>query len=66
MPTERRNITQPTDWWAAFAEQAEAERLTLSEWIGAACVRMLPVDVRRGLSERTSRGRPANEEGNDG
>ncbi len=32
MTNERKNNTQPSDWWAAFEEQAKAEGLTLAAW----------------------------------
>ena len=58
MKTERRNITQPPDHWAAFAAQADSEGMTLSEWSGACCIANLPPDVAAGLSERPGMGRP--------
>lgn len=36
MTNERKNITQPSDWWAAFEEAAKAEGLTLAAWLGEA------------------------------
>ena len=56
--SERRNITQPADWWAAIAAAAAAESVTVSEWIGDACRKRLPVSVRRGLSVRPGAHRP--------
>ncbi|MCU0870706.1 MAG: hypothetical protein MUE50_00025 [Pirellulaceae bacterium] len=55
---ERRNITQPADWWAAIEAAAAAESVTVSEWIGEACRKRLPVSVRRGLSVRPGAHRP--------
>jgi hypothetical protein len=55
---ERRNITQPADWWAAIEAAAAAESVTVSEWIGEACRKRLPVLVRRGLSKRPPANRP--------
>ena len=46
MTNERKNITQPADWWSAFEEAAKAEGLTLSAWVGQACVFQLPASKR--------------------
>lgn len=54
----RKNITQPADWWAAFEDQANAEGVNLSEWVGACCVANLPVPVQKALRGRKSVGRP--------
>jgi len=56
--SERRNITQPADWWAAIEAAAQADGVTVSEWIGEACRKRLPVSVRRGLSDRPPANRP--------
>ncbi len=58
MTSERRNITQPADWWAAFEAEAKKDGLALSEWVGACCVANLPVAVSRGLTERPPANRP--------
>ena len=58
MKTERRNLTNPPDHWAAFAVQAESEGVSLSEWIGACCIANLPPDVASRLSDRPGMGRP--------
>lgn len=58
-PMQRINITQPSDWVEAFKAQAEKDGLTLSEWMGEACLARLPDKVRKKLSERTLVGRPA-------
>jgi hypothetical protein len=55
---ERRNITQPADWWAAIEAAAQADGVTVSEWIGEACRKRLPVSVRRELSRRPGAHRP--------
>ncbi len=55
---ERRNITQPADWWAAWEAQAAKEGLPLSTWIGERCNEGLSKKAQRQLSERVSRGRP--------
>ena len=59
MPTSenRKNITQPADWWDAFKAAADKEGLKLSEWIGNACCAALPKKVADKLSERL-KGRP--------
>ena len=56
--SERKNITQPADWWAAIEAAAQADGVTVSEWIGEACRKRLPVSVRRGLSVRPGAHRP--------
>lgn len=56
--SERRNITQPADWWAAIEAAAKADGVTVSEWIGEACRKRLPVSVRRELSRRPGAHRP--------
>jgi len=58
MTSERRNITQPADWWAAFEVAAKAEGVNLSEWIGACCVANVPVSVAEKLSTRPTVGAP--------
>lgn len=58
MKAERRNITQPADWWAAFEIQAAAEGLTLSEWMGECCRVYLEKGINSGLSERPAANRP--------
>lgn len=58
MNSERRNITQPADWWAAFEVESKKEGVSLAEWVGACCVANLPVSVSRALSERPTVGAP--------
>ena len=58
MSSERRNITQPADWWVAFELQAKAEGLTLSEWVGECCRVYVEKGVNNGLSERPAANRP--------
>lgn len=60
MKSQRKNITQPADWWDAFKKQAEAEGMTLSEWMGWACRAKLPrgIGILSGLSERPAAHRP--------
>jgi len=57
MTNERKNITQPADWWAVFEEEAEESGQTLSEWIGEACKRAVPKQFRVHLSDRVKPGR---------
>ncbi len=59
---ERKNITQPADWWAAFAAEAAKRGLTLSEFLGMAASNMLPEDRRNALSLRTKPGRKKTKE----
>jgi hypothetical protein len=58
MTNERKNITQPADWWAAFEEQAKAEGLTLAAWLGEAAKAKLPPKVAKKLTERPPANRP--------
>ena len=60
---QRRNITQPADWWAAIEAAAAAENVTVSEWIGEACRKRLLVSVRRELSRRPGAHRPRKPDG---
>jgi hypothetical protein len=54
MNSERRNLTQPADWWAAFEAQAATEGKTLSEWAGECML----ANVDSKLSERPPAHRP--------
>ena len=58
MANERKNITQPADWWAAFDEEAKKAGESLSAWIGEACIHRLPSKERKKLSERPPANRP--------
>jgi hypothetical protein len=58
MTNERRNTTQPTDWWAAWEAAAKSAGLSLAAWIGKQCNRSLPKEVRDQLSERATPGQP--------
>ncbi len=58
MESERRNITQPADWWDAWEAAAAAAKQDLSTWIGEKCNRSLTKKVRSALSTRGKRGRP--------
>lgn len=60
-------VTQPEDWWEAFKRQASLEGMTLSEWVGQACLKSLPFGDEadwtvanaieaHGLSQRPRRG----------
>lgn len=53
----RKNITQPADWWAAFESAAKAEGKTLSEWIGDVARKSLGKAGKQ-LSERKPAHRP--------
>lgn len=56
--TERKTVTQPSDWWAAFEEAATASGMKVSEWLGEAGKKQLPKDVRKQLSDRPGAHRP--------
>jgi hypothetical protein len=58
MTNERKNITQPADWWVAFEEAAASEGMTLSAWVGLQCSKGLPRMVRNELTERPPANRP--------
>lgn len=61
MPTtERKNISQPSDHWAAFQAAADAAGLTLSDWIAQQCKKALPAKVQKTLSKRVPAHRPKN------
>lgn len=62
--TERKNITQPADWWAAFVEQAKKEGMSLSEWLGEIGKEKLPKKTLAKLSQRPKEGRRKNPENN--
>ena len=61
MTTDRRNITEPSDWWEAFEAAATASGMTLSAWMGDACVKQLPKTVAKKLSPRPPASRPKKE-----
>lgn len=58
MTNERKNITQPSDWWVAFEAQANAEGMTLAAWLGEAAKAKLPPKVAKKLTERPPANRP--------
>lgn len=53
-----KHIAQPVDWWIAFEEQARAEGISLSAWLGEAARAKLPPNVAKKLSERPPANRP--------
>lgn len=59
---ERKNITQPADWWEAFEKQAKAEGMTLAAWLGEAAKAKLPAKVAKKLTERPPANRPKKSE----
>ena len=58
MTNERKHITQPSDWWEVFEEQAKAEGMNLSAWMGEAGKDRLPKKLAKKLSERPPANRP--------
>jgi len=58
MQAERKNITQPAAWWAAFESAAAVEGQTLSEWVGDCCLANLEESTAKKLPERVKRGKP--------
>lgn len=66
MANERRNITQPDDWWAAFQAAADSEGRDLSSWIGEAAKAKLSKKKAAKLSQRVTRGKaPKQTDGTD-
>jgi hypothetical protein len=55
--SERKNLTQPSDWWQAFEVEADKRGLSLSEFMGIAGSKMLPKEQRARLSRRIRAGR---------
>ena len=62
MTNERKHITQPDDWWAAFKAEADKDGTSLSEWLGAAGLEKLPKKVAKKLSKRPPANRPKKSE----
>ena len=62
MTNERKNITQPSDWWAAFEAEAKEKGQALSEWVGDACKKAVPKSFRNQLSDRVKPGRKKSED----
>lgn len=62
MTNERKNITQPDDWWQVFEAEAEKRGLTLSEFMGLAAAKMLTKEQRARLSQRVKPGRKKSED----
>jgi hypothetical protein len=52
MPT-----SQPAEWVQAFTEEAKANGMTLSEWVGYSCLYRLPLDIAEALCDRPKTGR---------
>jgi hypothetical protein len=58
MTSQRKNLTQPAAWWAAFEKQAKADGQTLSEWAGDCMRANLPKGVEASLPDRPAANRP--------
>lgn len=58
MTHERRDLTQPDDWWVAFEKQAQILDMNLSEWVGYCCLLRLKEGDMDKLSKRTPAHRP--------
>jgi hypothetical protein len=48
MTNERKNITQPDDWWKVFEAEAEKRGLTLLEFMGLAASKSCCTIASRG------------------
>jgi hypothetical protein len=57
-----KNITQPDDWWEAFADRANELGIGLSELLGEGGKKMLSPEQRKQLSERNPAHRPKKED----
>ena len=53
-------ITQPVEWIAEWRISAEEEGMTLSEWVGDACLSRIPASRRLKLPTRRPPGRRPN------
>ena len=58
LPSTKKTISQPPDWWAAFQAEADAAGLSLSAWIGEACVKRVTAAKIAKLSARPLASRP--------
>jgi len=58
LPSTKKTISQPPDWWAAFQAEADKYEMSLSAWIGMACFRQLPAAKIAKLSARPLASRP--------
>lgn len=58
MTSERKNLTEPAELWAAAEEQAVKEGKSLSEWVGERMLEGLPVKVQKKIPKRDTVGRP--------
>lgn len=54
---EKKNVSQPSDWWSAWEREAWKLGMDLSEWIGMVCNKAIPVKEAERLSKRRGRGR---------
>lgn len=54
--TQRKMLSEPSDWWEAFEQAAAKAGMSLSEWMGEAAKEKLPARVRKKLSERPGLG----------
>lgn len=66
LPSTKKTILQPPDWWAAFQCEADAAGLSLSAWIGEACRQAIPARRKTklaNLSERPLASRPKKNRG---
>jgi hypothetical protein len=55
----KRSVSLPAGLWVAALRDAERHGVTFSKWIGSACLRRLPDDLRGSLQDRPSSGRPS-------
>jgi hypothetical protein len=64
LPASKKTISQPPDWWDAFQAEADAAGVSLSAWMGDACLFSIGMQSKFGktivanLSERPLASRP--------
>jgi len=58
MSSQRKNVTQPDDLWAAIDEQMNRDGVkNLSRWLGECAAANLDADLAEGLSDRPTVGK---------
>lgn len=58
MTSERKNLIEPAELWAAAETQAKKEGKSLSEWVGERILEGLPAKIRKTIPDRDTVGRP--------
>jgi hypothetical protein len=55
LPSTKKTIIQPPDWWTAFQSEADAAGLSLSAWIGEACISAIPARRKTKVANLSAR-----------